>query len=344
MRRPMKLFLKLFVSLLLLFAIAGVVYEQRGRRQDKERFPQIGRSVDIGGRSLNIHCSGDGSPTVVLENTLGYRWMPIAREVTKFTRACWYDQAGYGWSDPGPKPRTSAAVASDLQSLLRAAAVPPPYVLVGASGDGFPVRVFAGRHLNEVAGVVLVDAVHEDQYQREPRSSLGFANRLPGPVRSVLYTVAPAAGDVGLIRLMLGSTRAAIARRPVPRGMTADEAHYLYFLSTLPQSVVLQADEARNWKLSADEARNAHTLGDRPLIVLTAGKFDASGNPADIDEARAFHHMWVNELQPKLARLSSRGRQIIIEHSGHGIQFEAPDVLVGAIREIVEESRVERQR
>ena len=98
--------LKLFVSMLLGFAIAGVVYEQLGRRQDKERFPQIGRSVDIGGRSLNIHCSGDGSPTVVLENALGYRWMPIQREVTKFTRACWYEQAGYGWSDPGPKPRT----------------------------------------------------------------------------------------------------------------------------------------------------------------------------------------------------------------------------------------------
>ena len=133
------------------FAIAGVYTSSKAEGGTKSSFPQIGRSVDIGGRSLNIHCSGDGSPTVVMENALGYRWMPIQREVTKFTRACWYKQAGYGWSDPGPKPCTSAAVASDLQALLRAAAVPPPYVLVGASGDGFPVRVFAGRHLNDVA-------------------------------------------------------------------------------------------------------------------------------------------------------------------------------------------------
>lgn len=224
MRRPMRFLLTFFVSMLLVFAIAGVVYQRLGRRWDKQVFLQIGRSVDIGGRSLNIHCTGEGSPTVVLEGAVGYRWTPIQRELATFTRACWYDRAGHGWSDPGPRPRTSAAVASDLHALLKASAVPPPYVLVGASGAGFPVRVFAGTHLNEVAGVVLVDAVHEDQYQREPRSSLGWANRLPGPVRSALYTVAPVAAEVGVIRLMLRSTRAGIARRPPPQGMTADEA------------------------------------------------------------------------------------------------------------------------
>jgi hypothetical protein len=119
--------------MLLVFTIAGAVYEHLGRRWDDRRHPQVGRSVDIGGRSLNIYCSGDGSPTVVLEHSTGYRYRrtPIQREVTRFTQACWYDQAGYGWSNSGPKPRTSGAVASDLRALLRAAAVPPPYVLVG---------------------------------------------------------------------------------------------------------------------------------------------------------------------------------------------------------------------
>jgi pimeloyl-ACP methyl ester carboxylesterase len=340
-RRPARFLLKILAAMIVVLIVAGVVYEQLGRRWDKRRYPQVGRSVDIGGRSLNIYCSGDSSPTVVLENAVGYRWMPIQREVTKFTHACWYDQAGYGWSDPGPKPRTSAAVASDLHALLRAAAVPPPYVLVGASGDGFPVRVFAARHLNEVAGIVLIDAAHEDQYGREPRSSLGWANRLPTPVRSALYTVAPVAGEIGLFRLMLRPTRTAITRRQPPEGMTPDEAQYLFFLSRLPRSFVTEADEGRNWKASADEARNAGMLGDVPLIVLTGAKFVTPRNPADVAEARAFHQTWVNELQPKLARLSSRGRQIMIENSGHGIQFEAPDVLIGAIREIVGESRGE---
>lgn len=322
---------------------AGVIYEQWGRRQDKKKFSQVGRLVDIGGRSLNIHCIGEGSPTVLFEGAVGYRWTAIQREVSRFTRACWYDRAGHGWSDPGPAPRSSGPIATDLHALLQAAAIPSPYVLVGASGAGFPVRVFAGRHLREVAGVVLVDAAHEDQYQREPRSSLGFANRLPVPVRSALYTAAPVAGEVGLIRLILRATRDAIPRRGPPQSMTSEEAEYLLFLSSLPGSFVADADEGRNWKLSADEARGANPLGDRPLIVLTAGKFFTPHNPADLAEAQAFHHIWVNELQPKLVRLSSRGRQIIVENSGHAIQFEAPDVVIGAIQEVVSESRNERR-
>lgn len=338
MRRAAKFLLKILGAMIVVLIVAGVIYEQLGRRWDDRRHPQVGRSVDIGGRSLNIHCSGDGSPTVVLENSVGYRWTPIQREVAKFTQACWYDQAGYGWSDSGPKPRTSGAVASDLHALLRAAAVPPPYVLVGASGDGFPVRVFAARHPNEVAGIVFADASHEDQYGREPRSSMGWANRLPAPVQAALLTVVPVAGEIGLFRLLLRATRPADTDRP-PEGMTADEARYLSFVSRLPRSFVTEADVGRNWQASAEEARNAGSLGDVPLIVLTGGKFVTPRNPAYVAEARAFHQVRVHELQPKLARLSSRGRQIIIENSGHGIQFEAPDVLITAIREIVGESR-----
>ena len=343
MRRSLRFLLKVLATMVVALLVAGVIYEQVGRRRDKQRFTQIGRSVDIGGRSLNIHCSGNGSPTVVLESAVGYRWLPIQREVARFTRACWYDRAGYGWSDPGPSPRTSGAMAADLHALLRAAAVPPPYVLVGASGAGFVVRVFAGRHLNEVAGVVLLDAAHEDQRKYEPRHDLGWAHRAPVPVRSALFTAAPVAGQVGLVRLVLRATAAAAARRPSPQGMSPDEARYFYFLSRLPPSFVTEADEGRHWDASAEEARKANGLGDRPLIVLTAGRLEVPSDPADVAEARAFHQSKVYDLQPKLARLSSRGRQIIVNNSGHGIQFEAPDVVIGAIREVVTESRGDGQ-
>ena len=90
--------------------VAGVTYEQVGRRQDRMRYPQIGRSVDIGGRTLNVYCLGEGSPTVIFDSgghTAGYEWIAVQPQVAKFTRACWYDRASYGWSDPGPLPRTS---------------------------------------------------------------------------------------------------------------------------------------------------------------------------------------------------------------------------------------------
>ncbi|HEY4382381.1 MAG TPA: hypothetical protein VGN01_18670 [Acidobacteriaceae bacterium] len=109
--------------------VAGMVYEQVGKRQDRKRYAQIGQSVDIGGRTLNLYCSGDGSPTVILESgghTAGYSWINIQPEIAKVTRVCWYDRAAYGWSDAGPSPRTYRAVASDLHALVHAAHLKPP--------------------------------------------------------------------------------------------------------------------------------------------------------------------------------------------------------------------------
>lgn len=162
-------------SFIAVFAIAaiGVIFEQAGEQYDRKQFPQIGRSVDLGGRSLNINCEGEGSPAVILESGLampGYGWIRVAPGIAKFTKVCWYDRAGYGWSDRGPMPRDGLAIASDLQALLVTANVRPPYVLVGHSMGGYYTRIFAGQHPNEVAGMVLVDASHEDQESHLPAS------------------------------------------------------------------------------------------------------------------------------------------------------------------------------
>jgi len=153
-------------------ALVGALYEQVARRQDRKRFPQVGQSVDIGGRSLNLYCSGDGSPTVILESgkgSPGYSWVFVQREIAQFTRACWYDRAGYGWSDSGPYPRNSVETARDLHELLRRATIQPPYVLVGHSLGGFHVRVYSGLYPGDLAGMVLVDSSHEDEGSRIPR-------------------------------------------------------------------------------------------------------------------------------------------------------------------------------
>src|SRR5438046_5773516 len=97
-------------SVVLITGLTGAMHEQVAERRDRERLPQIGRSVDIGGRSLNIFCSGEGSPAVILESGAGDpgdAWSEIQPEIAKFTEACWFDRAGEGWSDPGPFPRTS---------------------------------------------------------------------------------------------------------------------------------------------------------------------------------------------------------------------------------------------
>ena len=320
------------VLVIVVATLTGICYEQIGRRRDARRVPQVGKSVDIGGRRLNLYCSGEGSPTVIFESgggAPGYSWVNIQPQVAKFTRACWYDRAGYGWSDPGPQPRTSVAIANDLQALLTVANVAPPYVLVGASFGGFPVRVFAGRYPTEVAGIVLVDASHEDQH--EPDSMKAPVNRLSPAVHNVLCALVPTAGQVGLIRLMMKLSGAG----PSPAGMTAEQGHVLELLAQQPKTVA--SNEGCHWDDSAAQARAAGTFGDRPLIVLTAGREFIPPDPQGAKDAKSFHETWVKELQPALAHLSTRGRQVVLENSGHGIQFEAPDAVVEAIREVIKE-------
>jgi pimeloyl-ACP methyl ester carboxylesterase len=155
-KRALRRILKVAGVTLLTAVTAGIIYEEVGRRRDRKRLPQIGQSVDIGGRSMNIYCSGEGSPVVIFDppgaEVPGYHWSHIQPEVAKFTRACWYDRAGTGWSDPGPYPRTSEEMAKDLHELLKRAGVPAPYVLVGASSGGLNARVYNGRFTKEVAG------------------------------------------------------------------------------------------------------------------------------------------------------------------------------------------------
>lgn len=120
---------------------------------------------DIGGRSLYLECSGTGSPTVVMDAGLGDThtvWKGVAPAVSKLARTCTYDRAGLGSSDAAPKPRSSTDVVADLHTLLKAAKIPGPYVLVGHSFGGISVRLFASTYPTDVAGIVLVDPTPTD--------------------------------------------------------------------------------------------------------------------------------------------------------------------------------------
>jgi pimeloyl-ACP methyl ester carboxylesterase len=154
-------------------AITGALYEMIGRWRDVRRFPQHGHLVNVGSIRMNIDCSGKGSPTVILESGSGgpsLDWQMVQPEVAKFARVCSYDRAGYGWSDSGPEPRSSLQIAYELKQLLEASGEKGPYVLVGHSMGGYDIRVYTGLYPNDVAGMVLVDASHEDQDLRAPES------------------------------------------------------------------------------------------------------------------------------------------------------------------------------
>ncbi|MCU1338638.1 MAG: alpha/beta hydrolase fold [Bryobacterales bacterium] len=140
----------------------------------------------------HMSCSGDGTPTVVFDSsahTAGYRWVALQPRVAAFTRACWYDRAGYGWSDAGPAPRTFGAVSNDLHALLRAATIQPPYILVGEGLAGFHVRVYTGLFPSEVAGAVLVDSNELAPVANNEEGSKGPLGRLSPKVKTLACTV-----------------------------------------------------------------------------------------------------------------------------------------------------------
>lgn len=139
------------------------------------------------------------------------------------------------------------------------------------------------------------------------------------------------AAKVGLVRFLLNASGPS---REQPLGFTPSQVATLHGLELQPKSFVAGSG-CNAWEISAAQARTAGNLGDRPLIVLTAGKALAIGDPQADRELEAFHEIWVHQLQAKLAKLSTRGQQVIVESSGHGIGQEAPDAVVGAIRQVL---------
>jgi pimeloyl-ACP methyl ester carboxylesterase len=126
-------------------------------------------NAPIDGRRLYGWLAGEGGPAVVLEAGLGgtaQDWEKVQPEVAKFTKTFSYDRAGLGRSDRAPIPRTCRDMVEDLRALLRAADLRPPFVLVAHSWSGINARWFAGQYPGELAGMVLIDAVHEDKYAR----------------------------------------------------------------------------------------------------------------------------------------------------------------------------------
>jgi pimeloyl-ACP methyl ester carboxylesterase len=328
--------LRLITALVLLvvgLACAGAAYHAIGNFQDARRFPKTGKLVQVGALKLNIDCSGEGKPTVILESA-GYvparGWAKVQPEVAKFTRVCSYDRAGYGWSEPGRELRTMEQEAEELKQLLTAAGETGPYILVGHSQGGFNVRSFAHKNPDDVVGAVLVDASHPDADKRTTEvlskeagdQYIAFDRQITSKLG--LYS------SIWAIRL-------GIARMVTPKGDELDQE--INYLSWQTKAFKAFWDETVLFEKCTEHIRALGNLGDRPLIVLTAGKMDEGllyDNPAD---ATAGHKLWVDELQKDLAGLSSRGKQIIVPDSGHMIPMEKPEAVVSAIREIWEQTK-----
>ena len=305
MSRWFKRTLLAFSGLVALAAIAGTAYQWKATRDEVAATPPPGRLVDVGGHRLHIWCTGAGTPSVILETGLGgsaVDWGLVQPEVATFTQVCSYDRAGMGYSDPGPSPRTARRIARELHDLIDRGGIGSPAILAGASLGGFSVRVLASEHPERVAGLVLVDASHENQRHDIPR----------------LAPFVPVLSSTGIFRLL------GVSFGPPPQSLAPPVRRFAEAIRFRSAGHRAAADEISHIQDSAAEVRETRRTLTMPVIVVTGGR-GAVGE-------------W-QDLQLDQVRLSTRGCQIVAEGSGHVVPLDRPDVVVEAIRAVVESAR-----
>ena len=271
-----------------------------------------GQLVDVGGHRLHLHCTGTGSPTVVLEpgagmssSTMGWIQPAVARD----TRVCVYDRAGRGWSDPADTTQDATQIATDLHTLLQRANVPGPYVLAGHSFGGLYALTYAAQYPTEVAGMVLIDSTAPESAPTSPTSTSSSYDPM-ARISALLSTTA----RFGLMRLVVSLSGETLppASENAERASLATSEH---LRSTI--------DEYLQGGTSAKEASALTTFDDKPLFVLTAGEGSSPG--------------WMPK-QNKLAALSTNSAHHIVEGATHAdlaVEERAAAASSQAIRDVV---------
>ena len=264
---------------------------------------EMDKLVDIGTHSLHIRCTGKGTPVVVIDTGIGdtsERWTPMQEQIAQITRVCTYDRAGYGASETGPLPRHVQRLADELQHLLEDAGIRGPYVLVGHSLGGLTMQVFADRYPDLVAGLILLD---------------------PPPVPFITGQAFPE-----LYQMFEGQAAELQNMADAARHSTDAEAQ-----AKLSYLEAIASEHAALIAESAGQVTAIESFGDLSLIVIGS----SIPNPAFGAEAESYQQFWI-EQNRELAAKSTNGRFVLAQESTHHIQDDAPDVVLDAIREMVE--------
>lgn len=311
-------------------ALAGAVYERIGRHRAARDFPPPGKMVDVGGRRIQIDCRGSGSPTVVFEAGLSIdgalSWSAVQPRVADRTRTCSYSRAGWMWSDPPGQAPNARQVARDLHAALAAAGEKGPFVLVGQSLGALYSVGFTRDFGAEVGGLVLVDPSHPEQVERVAGCMT--------ETRSLRARIAVALAWTGLLR--------AAAPLLVPQAPNQSAHELAAVRAFAPQSLRTQLAEGDATDAVLAEAKAFPTLGDRPLVVLTAmapySAAELRGMQITPAQGLEVQQLW-KRMHEEIAAWSSRSRHVLLPKAGHDIQRHDPEAVVEAVMWVVEAVR-----
>lgn len=298
------------------------------KRRLKKNYPPIGQMIDIGGYRLHMHVEGEGMPTVVFDSGaggIGLHWEIVRPAIAKVARVVVYDRAGLGWSDPSPKPRRADVMAEELHILLTNANIEGPFILVGHSLGGVVVRHFAAKYTNEVAGLVMVDSAHEQQMKHCPEALVKMVNSMKG-----MMGVMKLMGKLGIFALKPDLVQ------------IGDNGKLSKELVANMQGVMASSDShaeamiAETESVYAAETQPISTLDDLPLTVVRHGQLDENAVPPSLgQQVRDTYESAWQALQVEILSLSTQGRLLVADRSGHNVMFDQPEIIVESVLEMV---------
>jgi pimeloyl-ACP methyl ester carboxylesterase len=291
-----------------------------------------------GGRKLNLYCQGKGAPVVVLESGLGagaFNWRMVQASLARTTKVCAYDRAGYWKSPPSDGARDAGMEADDLAALLKAAHLSAPYVIVAHSYGGHIARLYADRHMRDVAGLVLVDPSVEYQDKR---------------LAEIISTAPPMlAADMARRRGCASDPRPAEVTGkcldPAPPADLPKESTDWFVQAQGPSYSAATLKEYQAMGTASSDALVAEkkSMGGKPLILLNAGKKMRLLPGQTEPETDALTAMWL-EKHREILPISGRAELRMVEDSGHLIPTEKPDAVIRAANDMVAQLREKSRR
>jgi pimeloyl-ACP methyl ester carboxylesterase len=319
--------------------VAALVTVSAGaaRPFDPSPYLHAQRLVDIGGRRINLYCTGRGSPTVLLDadgDDGTPAWRLVQPIVAKHARVCSYDSAGIGFSDSTTTRRDASAAVTDLHDLMTRAGIGSPLVLVGYSLSGLYARLYADRYPKDVVGLVLVSANIPNQGERIARIA---------PVLGPAF----AQNQKYVERCLQAAERGAIR----PATPFAD-CIYVPPDPTMPKSlktlIERQSERPGWWRAftsgtsnerasSSEVLREQRDYGNMPLVVLTTDK-DILSLPIPKGQKTRLARAWL-KWHDEIARLSRHGVNILVKGSTSSIPIDRPDIVTAAIGEVLDQVR-----
>jgi pimeloyl-ACP methyl ester carboxylesterase len=303
----------------------------------EDRSPPPGQLIDVGSYRLHLYTQGEVSlnpkgelnPTIVLDHSLGgVEGYFLIQALSKLTRTCIYDRAGYGWSDHSPHPRTSQQIVKELDTLLTKAGIKPPYILVGNSFGSYNVRLYAHQFPEKVAGIVLTDALHETGMLKMsiPLQALKLFF-VSGFVMSILGSM------LGIIRL-LSVFGVFELLKPELRRFPQDSRQWVKRSFCRTKHWITMSREMINLNRSARQVSVANHFDTLKIVSIKASSFFKPAIWTNFIPLKGANHLR-DKMHAELRKLSPHCSQVEAEKSGHFVWIDQPEIIVDAVKTMI---------